>query len=185
MTGVKIFKIEQKFDSIEDLYRYLIKNVELVGELIGIQIQKRMQKNPKNDSFLRFFKSDLGSVRTHTSCGIAGGMGASRTRKIARKIPNFSASSKPLKDRPFCITGREKTTERNILFFASKSEFVECLGELIVLARVFDIDIIVFFLPKITQTYLDSINWLQKICNEDTQFIVGEVDFVFQPKSIN
>jgi len=52
-----------------------------------------MRKNPKNDSFLRFFKSDLGSARTHTSCGIAGGMGASRTREIARKIPNFSASS--------------------------------------------------------------------------------------------
>ena len=52
-----------------------------------------MRKNPKNDSFLRFFKSDLGSARTRTSCGIAGGMGASRTREIARKIPNFSASS--------------------------------------------------------------------------------------------
>jgi hypothetical protein len=53
---------------------------------------KRMRKNPKNDSFLRFFKSDLGSARTHTGCGMAG-MGASRTREIARKIPNFSASS--------------------------------------------------------------------------------------------
>ena len=53
----------------------------------------RMRKNPKNYSFLRFFKSDLGSARTNTSCGIAGGIGASRTREIARKIPNFSASS--------------------------------------------------------------------------------------------
>jgi hypothetical protein len=53
-----------------------------------------MRKNPKNESFLRFFKSDLGSARTHTGCGIAGGMGTSRTREIARKIPNFSASSK-------------------------------------------------------------------------------------------
>jgi hypothetical protein len=51
-----------------------------------------MWKNPKNDSFLRFFKSDLGSARTHTCCGIAG-MGASRTKEIARKIPNFSANS--------------------------------------------------------------------------------------------
>ena len=63
---------------------------------------------------------------------------------------------KPLKDIPFCITGKEKITERNILFFASKSEFPESLGELIVLAGTFDVDIIVFFLPKITKTYLES-----------------------------
>lgn len=59
----------------------------------GVFKQMRTRKNPKNDSFLRFFKSDLGSARTHTSCGIAGGVGASRTRELARKIPNFSASS--------------------------------------------------------------------------------------------
>ncbi len=52
-----------------------------------------MRKNPKNDSFLRFFKSDLGSARTHTSCGIAGGMSASRTRELARKIPTILAPS--------------------------------------------------------------------------------------------
>jgi len=88
VTGVKIFKIEQRLEGIEDLYRYLIKNVE-------------------------------------------------------------------------------------------------SLGELIVLASVLDIDIIVLFLPKITQVHLESINWLQKICNEDTQFIIGEIDLVFQPKNIN
>lgn len=84
---------------------------------------------------------------------------------------------KPLKDRPFCITGKEKITERNILFFASKSEFPENLGELIVLAGAFDVDIIVYFLPKVNVTQLESLNWLQKICNDDTQFIVGEVGF--------
>lgn len=81
---------------------------------------------------------------------------------------------KPLKDRPFCLTGKEKITERNILFFASKSEFPESLGELIVLADAFDVDLIVFFLPKTSKTYLEALNWLQKIFNADTEFIVGE-----------
>lgn len=123
MTEIKTFKIEQKFSGTEELYKYLLKNVEFIGEYIGIKIQK------------------------------------------------------PLKDRPFCITGREKITERNILFFASKSKSPGNLGELISLAGAFDVDIIVFFLPKANKTYLESLNWLQKICNEDTQFIVGEVDF--------
>lgn len=123
MTEVKTFKIKQKFKGKENLYRYLIKNVEFIGESIGVQIQK------------------------------------------------------PLNDRPFCITGKEKITERNIIFFASKSEFPESLGELIILAGAFDVDIIVFFLPKMTKTYLESLNWFQSICNADTQFIVGEVTF--------
>lgn len=123
MTEVKTFKIDQKFNGTEDLYNYLLKNVNFIGEVIGIKIQK------------------------------------------------------PLKDRPFCITGKEKITERNILFFASKSELPESLGELIVLAGTFDVDIVVFFMPKMSVTYLESLNWLQKICNEDTQFIVGETDF--------
>jgi hypothetical protein len=123
MTEVKTFKIEQNFKGTDDLYRYLIKNVEFIGESIGIQIQK------------------------------------------------------PLKDIPFCITGKEKITERNIIFFASKSEFPESLGELIILAGAFDIDIIIFFMPNASKTYLESINWLQSICNADTQFIVGEVQF--------
>ncbi len=84
---------------------------------------------------------------------------------------------KPLKNNPFCIIGKEKITERNILFFASKSEFPENLSELIVLAGAFDIDIIVYFLPKVNVTQLESLNWLQKICNDDTQFIVSEADF--------
>lgn len=123
MTEVKTFKIEQKFEETEDLYRYLIKNVEFVGESIGVQIQK------------------------------------------------------PLKAKPFCIIGKEKITERNILFFTSKSEFPEDLGELIVLGGIFDSDIIVFFMPKASKTHLESLNWLQKICNDDTQFIVGLADF--------
>ena len=123
MTEVKTFKIEQKFNGTEDLYNYLLKNVNFIGESIGVKIQK------------------------------------------------------PLKDIPFCITGKEKITERNILFFASKNDFLESLGELIVLAGTFDVNVIVFFMPKISVTYMDPLNWLQKICNEDTQFIVGEVKF--------
>lgn len=84
---------------------------------------------------------------------------------------------KPLKDRPFCITGKEKITERNILFFASKSESPENLGELITLAGAFDVDIIVFFIPKVSKTYIEPISWLQKICNDDTEIIVVEAIF--------
>jgi len=83
----------------------------------------------------------------------------------------------PLKETPYCLVGKEKITERNILFFASKSEYLESLGELILLAGAFDADIIVFFLPKINNAHSESLSWLQKICNSDTQFIFGEVDF--------
>jgi len=123
MTEVKTFKIEQKFNGTEDLYRYLIKNVEFIGQSTGIQIQK------------------------------------------------------PLTDRHFCLTDKEKITERNILFFASKSEFPESLGELIVLAGAFDVDIIVFLMTEINVTRLEPLNWLQKICNADIEFIVGNVEF--------
>ena len=58
---------------------------------------------------------------------------------------------KPLKDRPFCLTGKEKITERNILFFAPKSEIPESLGELIVLASAFDIDIIILFVGNASE----------------------------------
>lgn len=84
---------------------------------------------------------------------------------------------KPLKGRQFCIIGREKITERNILFFASKSEYPDNLGELIVLAGAFEADIIIFFMKEINKNYIGGINWLQNVCNEDTQFIVGEVLF--------
>lgn len=123
MTEVKTFKIEQKFNGTEDLYNYLLKNVNFISESIGIKIQK------------------------------------------------------PLKDIPFCITGKEKITERNILFFASKDDYPKALGELIILAGTFDVDIVVFFMPEVNVTRLESLNWLNKICNADTEFIVGEVNF--------
>ena len=82
-----------------------------------------------------------------------------------------------LEDRPFCITGKEKVTERRILFFASKGDFYESLGELIVLADAFDVDIIVFFVTRLSRAYEGPLGWLQRVCNEDTQVIVGEVEF--------
>ena len=123
MKELKTFKVEQEFDGTEDLYRYLLKNVEFIGESIGFEIQK------------------------------------------------------PMKAKPFCIVGKEKITERNILFFASKSEVPENLGELIVLASAFDVKIIVFFVDNVSKFYLGFLNWLQKICNDDAQFFVGEVLF--------
>ena len=123
MTEVKTFKMKQKFNETGDLYKYLLKNVDFIGQATGVQIQK------------------------------------------------------PLKDRPFCITGREKITERNILFFASKQDFPESLGELIVFAGAFNVDIVVFFIQQLNNANLEPLNWLQKICNNDTQFIIGEVNF--------
>lgn len=123
MTDVKTLKIEEKFNGADDLYKYLLKNVEFVGHSIEIQIQA------------------------------------------------------PLKDRPFCITGKEKITERNILFFASKNEFYESLGELIISAGAFDADIIVFFIPKLNDAHLEPLNWLHRISNDDTEIIVCEVEF--------
>lgn len=84
---------------------------------------------------------------------------------------------KSLKPEMYCLMGREEITECNIFFFASKSEFPTNIGELIFLAGVFKADIVIFFMKDTDPNYIGGINWLQSICNEDTQFIVGEVDF--------
>lgn len=123
MTELKTFKIEDRFNTIEELYEYLLKNIEVIEKVTGIQIEK------------------------------------------------------PLEFKPFCVAGKEQITERNILFFASENKIPGDLGELIVLSGTVDADIIVFFLPKISKIHFKTLNWLQKICNEDTQFIVGEAVF--------
>ena len=84
---------------------------------------------------------------------------------------------KPLKERPYCITAKEKITERQILLFASKSEFPESLGELILLAGAFRADIVIFFVQKITPTKLEPITWLHQNLSDDTQIILGEAGF--------
>lgn len=123
MSEIKAFEIKEKFSSTEELYKYLLNNVEFTGKSMGI------------------------------------------------KIENFS------KDNPFCITGKEKETGRNFLFFASKNQFPECLEELIALSEAFDFDVIVFFVPAMNLTQLEIFKWLENICNSDIQFFVKEVDF--------
>lgn len=123
MTGVKLFKIGQQFNGTKDLYQYLLKNIDFVGQSIGLQIQK------------------------------------------------------PLKDLPFCIIGKEKITEKNILFYASKGEFIENLGEIILLASQFEIYTVIIFSAKFEISHLDSINWLQEISSEDYEFIICQVNF--------
>ena len=123
MPNIKSFKIEQKFNGLEELYNYLFKNIKFIEDATDIKIQK------------------------------------------------------PLKGRMHCVVGREKITERNILFFASQNGFIESLGELITLASVFEAGIIIFFINEASKTYLSCINWLQQISNDDTQFIVGEISF--------
>lgn len=84
---------------------------------------------------------------------------------------------KPLRNRMICLTAKEKITERQILFYASKSEFHEALGEMIISAGTFDVDIIVFFIPKLSESHLEPLNWLSKICAADYQFIVIQAEF--------
>jgi hypothetical protein len=120
MANVKTFKIEQKFSEIDKFYSFLSKNVKMINELTGLQVQKP-------------------------------------------------------KDKGYCLTAQEVITERNIILFASKSEYPENLGELIVLAAAYRADIVIFFLPNAGRAYLESINWLENISNPDTQFLVGEV----------
>ena len=119
----------------------------------------RIRKNPKNGSFLRFFKSDLGSARPHPSYGIAGGMEASRTRELARKIPNFSASSiKDLEDFELTIIGDGKELKKlkslsrsGILARQHKIKFLGRLSHKKVLEQMQTANI--FILPSVDETF--------------------------------
>lgn len=123
MTEVKTFKMEQKFNGIEDLYKWIQKNTDCIEKLTDLQIQT------------------------------------------------------PIRNRILCLTAKEKITERQILFYTSKGEFHQGLGELIISAGTFDADIVVLFIPKTTKTNIEPLNWLHKICAADYQFIIGEVEF--------
>lgn len=98
MTKVKTFKIGQKFNETEDLYKWIQKNVDLIEKLADLQIQA------------------------------------------------------PVRNRILCLTAKETITERQILFYASEEAFDQSLGELIISAGALDVDIVVFFIPKITKT---------------------------------
>lgn len=156
MTELKTFKINYEFNGTADLYRYLIENVDFVGELIGIQIQKPLKIRP--------------------FCIIG------KEKRIASRGRRFDSvglckQDEQVNQKTRLTRATKKITERNILFFATKNDIPADLGELLTLAGSLEPDIIVFLLNKASIIYIDSINWLQNICNEDTQFIVGEVQF--------
>ena len=78
---------------------------------------------------------------------------------------------------PLCVLGKEEITQRQILIFASEQDFLESLGELLVCAASYHVDIAIFLLPKVGMNQLLPLNWLKKICAEDYDIIVGEVKF--------
>jgi len=82
-----------------------------------------------------------------------------------------------LSERPFCITGKENITERQILFYASENTLPENIGEMILLADAFKVDVIVFIIEKINPTIISPMKWLAGIANEDIQFILAEAKF--------
>lgn len=123
MTEVKTFKIEQKFNGVEELYEYLLNNIQIIEKSTNLEIQE------------------------------------------------------DLTARPFCITAFEEITQRQIVIFASERNFPESLGELIVFAGAYDADIVIFLLQKTSKNYLMPLNWLKKICAEDFEIFVGQVEF--------
>jgi len=123
-TELKTFEFEQEFEGIDELYQFLIENIDFIEDKIGIRI-----------------------------------------------------GEEGLKERPFCITGKENITERQILFYASENTLSENIGEMILLADAFKADVIVFIVEKINPTILSPMNWLASIANEDTQFILAEAKF--------
>jgi len=98
------------------------------------------------------------------------------TNYIEDKI-GIKISEESLEFRPFCMTGKENITERQILFYASENTLPENIGEMILLADAFKANIIVFIIEKINLAILSPMKWLAGISNEDTQFILAEAIF--------
>ena len=46
MTEIKTFRIQQKFVGVDDLYKYLLKNVGLLEEVTDLKIQKPLKDRP-------------------------------------------------------------------------------------------------------------------------------------------
>ena len=124
-TELKTFQFEQEFNSIDELYRFLMNNIDFVENKVGIRI-----------------------------------------------------GEEGLIARPFCITGKEAVTERQILFYASENSLPENIGEMIVLAGAFQADIIVFIVNKINPTILEPVTWLASVLDEDTEVILAEAKTV-------
>lgn len=124
-TELKTFEFEQEFERIDELYRFLIENIDFIENKVGIRI-----------------------------------------------------GEEGLSERPFCITGKENITERQILFYASENSLPENIGEMILLADAFKADIIVFIVEKINPTILSPMKWLAGVLNEDTNLILAEAKIV-------
>jgi len=124
-TELKTFEFEQEFKGIDELYQFLIENIDFIEDKIGIRI-----------------------------------------------------GEEGLKERPFCITGKENITERQILFYASENTLPENIGEMILLADAFKADIIVFIVEKINPTILSPMNWFASVLNDDTELILAEAKIV-------
>lgn len=89
-----------------------------------------------------------------------------------------------LTERPFCITGKENITERQILFYASENTLPENIGEMIVLAGAFSADIIVFIVNKINPTISEPITWLKNAFHQDMKLILAEAKIIQNSNSI-
>lgn len=46
MKEIKTFKMEQKFNGVEELYSFLQKDVDIIEGLTGIEIQKPLKERP-------------------------------------------------------------------------------------------------------------------------------------------
>lgn len=46
MSEIKTFKIEKEFKNIDDLYDYILKDVEFIGTSCGIRIENPMRECP-------------------------------------------------------------------------------------------------------------------------------------------
>jgi hypothetical protein len=123
MADIKIFKIKQKFNGVQELYDYVMKNYKKISELSEIDMQKPRQKNP------------------------------------------------------YFLSSYEMITERKVLIFASKSEFIESLGELILLAGAFNPEILIFFAEDLSLNHFDAFNWLHNICSNEITIIAAEAKF--------
>lgn len=130
-TELKTFEFKQEFKGIDELYRFLIKNIDFIENKIGIRI-----------------------------------------------------GEEGLLARPFCITGKEEITQRQILLYASENTLPENIGELIVLAGAFNADIIIFIVNKINPTILEPIEWLKNAFHQDVELILAEAQIIQNLNSI-
>ena len=46
MTEIKTFKLEQTFKDIDDLYEFLMQDVEFIGEYCGLRIEYPLKERP-------------------------------------------------------------------------------------------------------------------------------------------